>query len=100
MVGNICLAYAVDGVFTKVYAWMAWFNGVLAFIVLIYVNYVIITKVTRSHKMFRNNEGQGEIKGQNKGHGHSNAAFSRREQNMKNTENQLTVMLILVTTLF
>ena len=43
-------------------------------------------------------KGQGQLKCQ--GQGQNNVASSRREQNMKNTENQLTVMLLLVTTLF
>ena len=41
---------------------------------------------------------QGQLKCQSQGQ--NNVTSSRREQKMKNTENQLTVMLILVTTLF
>ena len=94
-IGDVCVAYGVGGVITKVYSWVTFsLNGLLAFTVLIYMNYVIIRKVRRSHKMFGNNEGQ--VQGQIQG----NTAFSKREQNMKNTEKQLTFMLLLVTTLF
>ena len=60
---------------------------------LIYMNYVIIKKVRQSRKMFGNNDSE---KGDQ---GHCNAN-QQRQKTMKNTENQLTVMLLLVTTLF
>ena len=95
MIGDVCVAYGVGGVITMVYSWVTFsLNGLLAFTVLSYMNYVIIRNVRRSRKMFGNNEGQdqGQIQG--------NTAFSKREQNMKNTEKQLTFMLLLITTLF
>ena len=95
MIGGVCVAYGIGGVITKVYSWMTFsVNGLLAFTLLIYMNYIIISNVRRSRKMFGSNEGQDQ------GQIQSNAAFSKREQNMKNTEKQLTVMLLLVTTLF
>ena len=95
LVGDICLGYAIGGVITKVYSWVTFsLNGLLAFTVLIYMNYVIISKIRRNRKMFRSNDGQDQSQGQ------SNVAFSKREQNMKKIESQLTVMLLLVTTLF
>ena len=58
---------------------------------LFYMNCVIVQKVRKSHKMYGANEGgQGELKGQGQ----------IRQNKMKNTENQLTIMLLLVTTLF
>ena len=94
-IGDVCVGYAITGVITKVYSWVTFsVNGLLAFAMLIYMNYVIISKVRRSHKMFSNNESQdhGQIQ--------SNAAFSKREHNVKNIESQLTIMLLLVATLF
>ena len=94
MVGNVCLGYAIGGVITKVYSLVTLsLNGLLAFTALIYMNFVIISNVRGSRKMFGTNESQDQSQDQ------SNAAFSKREQNMKKTENQLTIMLLLVTTL-
>ena len=95
MVGDVCIGYSIGGVITNVYSWLTFsINGVLAFAMLIFMNYVIIKKVRGSRKMFGGNEGQG------KGQGQNNVTSSRREQKLKNTENQLTTMLLLVTTLF
>ena len=47
-------------------------------------------------KCFSDNQCQNHQKGQDQG----NVVSSRREQTMTNTENQLTTMLLLVTTLF
>ena len=97
MVGDVCLGYSTGGIITKVYSWMSFsINAVIAFAVLIYMNYVIIKKVRSSRKMFRDNESQCSQKSQ----GQNKAASSRREQTMNNTENQLTTMLLFVTTLF
>ena len=93
-IGDLCAAYAVGGVLTKVHSWTTFaLNGAVAFLVLIYMNYVIIKKVRSSRTMFGGNKcGQSQSK--------NSVAFSRREKAMKNTENQLTIMLLLVTTLF
>ena len=97
MFGDVCIAYAAGGIIMKVYSWMTFsLNGAVAIVVLIYMNYVIVKKVRSSRKMFRDNEGQGQQKGQ----GQNNPMSSRREETMKNTENQLTTMLLLVITLF
>ena len=58
---------------------------------LLYMNFIIIKKVRESRKMFRNQKGKGQ--GQND-------TSQRRQKSMKSTENQLTIMLLLVTTLF
>ena len=91
MVGDVCIGYAVGGTITQIYSWMSFvLNAVISFVLLIYMNCVIIKRVRSSHKMFGGTEGQGELKDQGKS----------RQNKMKNTENQLTVMLLLVTTLF
>ena len=50
------------------------------------MNYVIVKTVRNSRKMFRSDVG--------------NAVAETREKTMKSVENQLTTMLLLVTTLF
>ena len=82
-----CYGYSVKGIFTKVYSWLTIvLNGVIPFTLLIHMNYVIVKTVRKSRKMFRSNIGTT-----------SNDA---RQKSMKNAENQLTTMLLLVTTLF
>ena len=59
---------------------------------LIHMNYVIVKSVRRSRKMFASNERRtNEIVDQ---------GMDTRQKNLKTAENQLTVMLLLVTTLF
>ena len=98
LTGNVCLGYAIGGVITKVYSWLTFvLNAVLPFTLLICMNYVIVQKVRSSRKRFGVSdytEGQGEWKVQGQ------SAASRRQNKMKNTEKQLTIMLLLVTTLF
>ena len=91
MVGDICIGYAIGGTITQIYSWMSFvLNAIISFMLLIYMNCVIVKRVRSSRQMFEGTEGQGELKGQGKS----------RQNKMKNTENQLTVMLLLVTTLF
>ena len=100
MVGSECLEYVKEGVFTKVYSWLNFvLNGVIPFTFLIYMNYVIISRVRKSQKMFKNNDINGGIPDQQKGRG-DNVWKEKRQKTMKNVENQLTIMLLLVTTLF
>ena len=69
---------------------------------LIYMNYIIVQKVRRSRQMFGDNEfhenGQEHSKIQIQKQ--INLATTRRQKTMKSAENQLTIMLLLVTTLF
>ena len=98
MVGDVCLGYAIGGTITKFYSWLSFIlNAAVPFLLLIYMNYVIVQKVRSSHKMFRgNNPGRGQGEGEQAGQ----STAVRRQNKMKNTENQLTIMLLLVTTLF
>ena len=63
------------------------------------MNYVIISRVRKSQKMFKSNDINGGIPDQQKGRG-DNVGKEKRQKTMKNVENQLTIMLLLVTTLF
>ena len=84
--GN-CYGYSVKGIFTKVYSWLTIaINATIPFTFLIHMNYVIIKTVRSSRKMFRENVGTTGV--------------DSRQKTMKSAENQLTTMLLLVTTLF
>ena len=96
LIGNECVGYAKGGVITKVYSWFAFgISGLLSLILLIYFNSVIIYKVRQSRKMFESKESSVELKSQV-----LNAPNQRRQKAMESVENQLTIMLLLVTTLF
>ena len=72
---------------SKVYSWLTVvFNAIIPFTVLIHMNYVIVKTVRNSRRMFRNDTGS--------------VGTERRQKSMKSAENQLTTMLLLVTTLF
>ena len=89
LTGDVCLGYAIGGVITKVYSWVTFvLNAIIPFVLLLYMNYVIIQAVRGSRKMFREpiERGQGQV----------NTNLGRQ----KNTETQLTIMLLLVTSLF
>ena len=82
-----CYAYSFKSVLTKVHSWSSFvINAVIPFTFLIHMNYVIVETVRNSRRMFRSNVG--------------NAVAETREKTMKYAENQLTTMLLLVTTLF
>ena len=92
-VGDQCLVYVVGGILTKRYSWITFLvNGIIPFSMLIYMNFVIVQTVRNSRKMFRTSaasKGTGKDQGQ-----------ETRQKNMKSAENQLTIMLLLVTILF
>ena len=97
--GDVCVAYSDGGAITKFYSWLSFVvNAIIPFTLLLYMNYVIIKKVQNSGKMFGNiesNEQSVVYKRQS-----DSSASQKRQRAMKNTENQLTIMLLLVTTLF
>ena len=93
LVGGLCLAYVVGGTITRVFSWTTFlFNGLIPFPILIYMNYVILRKIKESKNLFRSNE-TGRDQDGNKG-------MDTRQKTMKSAENQLTIMLLLVTVLF
>ena len=93
IVGDQCAAYGVSNLIARVYSWISFvINAVIPFTLLIHMNYVIVKTVRNSRKLFRSNDtttGGGNEQG-----------METREKAMKNAENQLTIMLLLVTTLF
>ena len=96
LVGDQCLGYVDGGLFTKVYSWLSFvINGVFPFTLLIYMNLIIVRTVKGSRKMFHNTNFTTTGVNQN-----VNMESERKKGTMKSAENQLTKMLLLVTTLF
>ena len=82
-----CYGYSVKSILTKIYSWVSIvFNVIIPFTMLIHMNYVIVKTVRNSRRMFRSDTGS--------------VGTERRQKSMKSAENQLTTMLLLVTTLF
>ena len=97
-IGKNCVGYAVGGIISRVYSWFTFaVNAIVPFSMLIYMNYVIVQTVQHSRKMFKSVKRDLDINSEKK-------VFSKglqmRHKNMKSAENQLTIMLLLVTTLF
>ena len=88
-----CFTFAVESPMTKIYSWFSFvLNAVIPFTLLIYMNCVIVKTVQQSRKIFGNkNTTTGAA---------TNQGMDTREKTMKSAENQLTIMLVLVTTLF
>ena len=79
-----CYGYSVKSILTKVYSWLSFvLNGVIPFTLLIHMNYVIVKTVRNSRRKFI-----------------SNVSTEKRQKSVKSAENQLTTMLLLVTSLF
>ena len=96
VVGGECVGYVIGGEITKVYSWFSFVvNAIIPFTMLIYMNCVIVKTVRKSREMFRN---EGNISS------HYNQSINKarqnRQQKMSSVKNQLTIMLLLVTTLF
>ena len=84
--GN-CYGFSIESILTKIYSWTTIvLYAIIPFTLLIHMNYVIVSTVRSSRKMFRGNAGTMNI--------------NVRQKHMKSAENQLTTMLLLVTTLF
>ena len=87
VVAGNCYGYSAKNMLTKVYSWFTIvINAVIPFTLLIHMNYVIVKTVRKSCRMFSSNVGS--------------AAIDTRQKTMKSAQNQLTTMLLLVTTLF
>ena len=93
VIGGQCIAYSMDKILTRVYSWISFvLNAIIPFTLLIHMNYVIVKTVRKSRKMFRENDTTtGTAK---------NKGMEARQKSMKIAEKQLTIMLLLVTTLF
>ena len=84
---NRCIGYAIQSQITRIYSWFSFvLNAVIPFTLLIYMNFVIVKTVRKSRKSFGDND--------------RTTGMDARQKAMKSAENQLTIMLLLVTTLF
>ena len=93
IIGDQCLAYGIRSVMSRIYSWLSFvLNAIIPFTMLIHMNYIIVNSVRKSRKMFAANNGTT-----NEG---ADQGMATRQRNMKTAENQLTIMLLLVTTLF
>ena len=87
VIGSQCLAYGISSVMSRVYSWFSFvLNAIIPFTLLIHMNYVIVKTVRNSRKLFRSTD--------------TNTGIETRQRTMKTAENQVTIMLLLVTTLF
>ena len=87
VVGGQCQAFAISGVITSAYSWFSFvLNAIIPFTMLIYMNFVIVKTVRSSRRMFADND--------------TTTGMETRQRTMKSAENQVTIMLLLVTTLF
>ena len=83
VIGGQCFNFGIRNVISKVYSWFSFVvNAVVPFTFLIYMNYVIVKTVRNSRRMYGTN------------------GIVARQSAMKSIENQLTIMMLLVTTLF
>ena len=98
VIGSVCFASAAEGIITKLYSWVSFvLNAVIPFTILIYMNSVIVQAVRKGRNMFGNNETDKHENGYDR---HVVSTVNKmREKAMKSAENQLTIMLLLVTTL-
>ena len=88
VIGGQCFNFGISNVFSRVYSWLSFvLNAIIPFTMLIYMNIVIVKAVRESRKLFRVDE-------------RTDMSVDTRHTSMKNAENQLTKMLLLVTTLF
>ena len=95
LVGDQCLAYVIGSNITKMYSWLSIVvNAIIPFSTLIHINYIIVKTVKGSFTMFWTNDQISQRK--------NGITFGMvtRQKAMKSAENQLTIMLLLVTTLF
>ena len=86
-VGNMCVAYSNSSVISRMHSWFSFvLNAIIPFTLLIHMNYVIIKTIKNSRKMFTGND--------------KNTRIEAKRKTMKTAENQVSIMLLLVTTLF
>ena len=94
MIGGRCRNYVVGGVISEVLTWMSFLvNGIIPISMLIYMNSVIVQTVRNSRKHFGSSSKLEHVSPTSK-------AMEKRQLRIKSAENQLTIMLLLVTILY
>ena len=92
LVGGKCRAYVLISLIAEVLTWITFIvNGIIPISMLIYMNYVIVQTIKHSGKMFESTSKFKHV---------SDSKMETRQRKMKSAENQLTIMLLLVTILY
>ena len=87
IIGGQCFNFGIRSVITRVYSWFSFvLNAIIPFTLLIHMNFVIVKTVRNSGKFFKTTD--------------TNTGMEARHKAMKSAEKQVTIMLLLVTTLF
>ena len=87
IIDNYCYLYGSGSVISRVYSWLSFvLNAIGPFTMLIHMNFVIVRNVRMSGELFKENA--------------TNTGMDVRQKKMKSAEKQVTIMLVLVTTLF
>ena len=88
-----CYNFGISNVFSRVYSWASFvLNAIIPFAMLIHMNYIILTTVRNSKNVLVDtNTTTGTA---------ANQGMEARQKVMKSAESQLTIMMLLVTTLF
>ena len=93
LVRGMCATYVFGGLKAKIYSWINFvINFIIPFSLLIHMNYAIVKAVRNSRIMFSSNTAIISPK--------TKLGMDRRRRTMNSAENQLTIMLLLVTILF
>ena len=96
LLGGQCLGSIVGGTITRVYSWISFVvNVMIPFSMLIYMNSVIVKTVRKSRTLFQDNPTPSTGKYPNAKQG-----TDKRQRTIKGVENQLIIMLLMVTILF
>ena len=93
VIGGQCFNLGISSLITKVYSWLSFvLNAIIPFTMLIHMNYVIVKSIRKSRDMFAADNKTIE--------GGRGQELDVRQRTMKSAEKQVTIMLVLVTTLF
>ncbi len=103
LLGDRCLGFAVKAWYTKFYSWFSFvLNCIVPFILLVYMNYCIVKVVSKNREKFHMSA-LAEVSSYKENGSSKITDFevkNSKNNKMKNTERQLTTMLLLVTALF
>ena len=93
IIGGQCFNFGISSLMTKIYSWSSFvLNAIIPFTMLIHMNYVIVKAVRKSRKIFLPDDKTTK--------GARGQELDARQSTMKSAEKQVTIMLLLVTTLF
>ena len=93
VIGGSYFNFGISSVMSIVYSWLSFvLSAVIPFTMLIHMKYVIVKVIRECQKLFEDNDvNKRQV---------INQGMETRQKTMINAENQLTIMLLLVTTFF